>query len=80
MNPRALFALAALIPASFNPSPGSGHSLVVLLCTGDGATRSVTLPLGSEGPPGQEMPGCCAKGCHTGSRKRMAGRQIDPGQ
>lgn len=80
MNPRVLFALAALIPAVLNTSPAAGRSLVVPLCTGDGVARSISVPLGEEGPPGKEAPGCCAKGCHTGSRKRTAGRQIDPGQ
>jgi len=80
VNPRALFALAALIPAAFNTAPASARPLVAALCTGDGAARSMNLPVGGDGPPGKEAPGCCAKACHTGSRKRMAGRQFDPGQ
>jgi len=80
VNPRVLFALAALVPAALNTSPAAGRSLIVPLCTGDGVLRSISLPPGGEGPPGKEAPGCCAKACHTGSRKRTAARQFDPGQ
>ena len=90
---RALFGILALVPAAFNVSPAAVHGLAVPLCTGDGAARTVTVPMPVRDLPGGDQPGCCAKGCHTGrnggrdggrdggSRKkgpsRQPGRQID---
>lgn len=69
-----LFSLFALVPAAVSAAaPAGGGGLAVLLCTGDGSVRAVTIPIGPEGPaPAGDTP-CCAKGCHTGSsRKRGA--------
>jgi hypothetical protein len=63
-------ALVALIPAAFIVAPAAAHTLIVPLCTGDGAARSLTLPLPQNAPSGRDDAGCCAKGCHTGSRKK----------
>jgi hypothetical protein len=71
---RALLGLVALIPAALNVAPAAAHGLAVPLCTGDGAARQVTVPVPTRGLPGGDQPGCCAKGCHTGSRKRSQSR------
>ncbi|MFC3175394.1 hypothetical protein ACFOD9_14125 [Novosphingobium bradum] len=76
-NP-ALFGLVALVPAAFNVTPAMGRGLAIPLCTGDGAARSVTVPVPASDLPGGDQPGCCAKGCHTGSRKKGQGRQDLP--
>ena len=74
---RALFGIVAMIPAAFNVAPAAAHGMAVPLCTGDGAARAVTVPVPSENLPGSDQPGCCVKGCHTGSRKKDQHRQID---
>ena len=71
MNPRiAAVALAALVPAAFNPAPAAAAgSITVPLCDGTlGAT--VTIPLRPGLPPARDGKGCCAKGCHTGSSRK----------
>ncbi|MBC2670709.1 hypothetical protein ACFOON_02685 [Novosphingobium piscinae] len=75
-----LMGLLALLPAALNTSPARAGALAVAVCSGDGLTRTISLPLSGEDPPGREQPGCCAKGCHTGSRKKSAARQIDTRQ
>lgn len=75
---RALIGLVALIPAALNVSPAAAHGLAVPLCTGDGAARLVTVPVPSRNLPGGDQPGCCAKGCHTGTRKK--GHACEPDQ
>jgi len=67
---RTIIGLAALVPAALNVSPAGVRGLAVPLCTGDGITRTVTVPVSDPGFPTDERPGCCAKGCHTGSRKK----------
>lgn len=81
MKHRALLGIIALVPAALNIAPAA-HGMTVALCTGDGAARTITLPPAGNGPgdgtlPGKEQPGCCAKACHTGSRKKSQNRQID---
>ena len=66
----ALLGLLALVPAALNVTPASAHGMAVPLCTGDGAARTVTVPVPARDLPGGDQPGCCAKGCHTGSRKK----------
>ena len=77
----ALLALLALLPAALNVTPASAHGMAVPLCTGDGAARTVTVPVPARDLPGGDQPGCCAKGCHTGrdreARKKAPNRQID---
>jgi len=75
MKPAALFGLVALLPAALNSAPATARGMVVPLCTGDGVARTLTLPLAPNELPGKEAPGCCAKGCHTGSRKKALARQ-----
>lgn len=66
------FAMLAMFPATLNTSPAAAAgTLAVPVCTGDGAVRTVNVPVGGSQLPGQEAPGCCVKGCHAGgSRKR----------
>ncbi len=80
MRRGTVLGLLALVPAALNASPGGAGTLSIPVCTGDGVARTVTVPLPSGELPGREQPGCCAKGCHTGSRKRSPSRQIDARQ
>jgi len=76
----ALLGIVALVPAAFNIAPANARRLSVPLCAGDGLVRTVTVPVSDGEVPGKEAPGCCAKACHTGSRKKALSRQIDKGQ
>lgn len=76
----AFLGLLALVPAALNASPAAAGGIAVPLCSGDGAARTVTVPVSGGELPGKEAPGCCAKGCHTGSRKKSVSRLIDTGQ
>lgn len=80
MRPQMLLGLLALVPAALNTTPGHAGALVLPLCSGDGQVRTVSQPAPSGEVPGREQPGCCAKACHTDSRKKISGRQIDPRQ
>ena len=81
MKPTMLFGLIALIPAALNTTPGNAHSqLAVPLCTGDGVARTITVPLGQSGLPNSDPPGCCVKGCHSGSARKRAGKRLDQTQ
>lgn len=67
----ALFALVAMVPAVFNVAPAAARgSIVAAICSGDGITRTVSVPVGPQDVPGKQTPGCCVKGCHGGERKR----------
>jgi len=68
------------VPAALNVGPAAAQGLAVPLCSGDGAARTITVPLPPRELPGGERPGCCAKGCHTGSRKKGQSGQIDARQ
>ncbi|MFA6219774.1 MAG: hypothetical protein WC692_08335 [Erythrobacter sp.] len=72
MNRAVAFALAALLPAAIGPLPAQARSITALLCTGDGTTRSVEIPLDVPMNDAPAPPPCHAKGCHAGScRKRF---------
>lgn len=75
-----LIGLVALLPAALNAGPAQAGTLAVAVCSGDGVARSITLPIPPTELPGRDQPGCCAKGCHTGSRKKQAARKFDLGQ
>ena len=68
MNAKSLFGLVALLPAAFGPVTGLASPLVAFLCSGDGHSRSITLPLKPALPGNSDL--CCAKGCHAGSSKK----------
>jgi hypothetical protein len=80
MKLRPILAALAMVPAALNVAPAAAHGLVVPLCDGAGGSASVTLPAPSGEIPGKDQPGCCAKGCHTGQRKKALARTIDAGQ
>lgn len=65
-----LFALIAMIPAGCNIAPAAAHGLAVPLCGGG----SVTIPTGQNEIPGKDVPGCCAKGCHSSQRRKASWR------
>jgi hypothetical protein len=71
MKLAARFGLIALVPTILSPATASANVLQMQICTGDGRTRTLTIPLPSRAPPGEGDSPCCVKGCHTsGSRKR----------
>jgi hypothetical protein len=70
-----LLGLLALLPAAVGAAPAQ-RSMVVPIC--GGVLR--VLPLGHQDVPGAELPGCCAKGCHTGGRKKGKRARFDPAQ
>ena len=79
MAARAHFlAMAALLPAAFNPALlASGEGIVLTLC---GSGASVTVPLGNS-LPDPDSKACCNKGCHSGeTRKRAVKKGIDSPQ
>ncbi|WP_310534011.1 hypothetical protein [Novosphingobium sp.] len=50
--------------------------MTMLICTGNGAVRSIELPL-----PGKSDPApCCAKACHSGGNRKKVQRQFDAPQ
>lgn len=73
MRLAAIFALAALVPAASNAAPVQGI-MTMPLCTGDGQTRLITVPLGSSDIPGKDGSGCCVKGCHASGNRKRAGK------
>ena len=80
MKRRMLIGLIALGPAALNAAPARAGALALPVCTGDGSARTITVPVPTGELPGRDQPGCCAKGCHTGSRKKPQSRQIDKQQ
>jgi hypothetical protein len=71
MRLAARFALIALLPATLSPAAVSANVLQMQICSGDGQTRVLAIPLGPRVPPGEGDSPCCVKGCHAGgSRKR----------
>jgi hypothetical protein len=71
MRQAARFGLIALLPAILSPATVSANVLQMQICTGDGQTRVLAIPLTPSAPPGEGDSPCCVKGCHaSGSRKR----------
>lgn len=70
-----LLAMAALIPAIIGPLPArAGTVLVMKLCNGG----TVKVPLDNGQSPGGPPQGpCCAKGCHSGDRRKGSGETPD---
>jgi len=76
-----LFGLVSLLPAAVNTTPGhSAQTLLASLCSGDGVVRSLQIPVGRTGLPGGDQPGCCAKGCHSGSTRKRNARKDNPAE
>lgn len=70
----ASLCLLAMTPAALNVAPAQAQSLTMPLCSGDGVVRTVTVPVGPSQLPGHEPPGCCVKGCHSGSSRKRSQR------
>jgi len=80
MRRRAIFGIAALVPAALNLSaPASASGLMMPLCTGDGQVRMVEVPGAPKTPAGPDN-GCCAKGCHGSSSRKRLVRKFEPAQ
>lgn len=74
MTGTTLFALVALLPTAITAGPPTvGATLVVSLCSGDSAVRTISIPV-QRAPAGPATDGDChPKGCHVvNSRKRTA--------
>lgn len=70
----ALIAATALVPAMTGPAPrADAATLVLALCNGG----TITLQTGGGGdvPSGPQTGPCCAKGCHTGDRRKALDRK-----
>lgn len=80
MKLAAFIGILALAPAAFNISPANARGMAVPLCGGDGSVRLVNLPIPGGELPGKDVPGCCAKACHTGQRKKSLCCEIDAEQ
>ncbi len=74
------FGLIALVPAMLNLTvAASGGTIAVQICTGDGQSRTLQLPVGGSSKDGE--PGlCCAKGCHNGNSRKRLSAKIEPAQ
>jgi hypothetical protein len=72
---RTILGLIALVPAACNAPVVSARTLAMPLCNGDGRVLATPLPL--DGAPAGDAAPCCAKGCHSGCRKRGLPREID---
>ena len=71
MKLAARFGLIALLPAILSPATATASVLQMQICSGDGQTRVLPIPVGPRVPPGGGDSPCCVKGCHAGgSRKR----------
>ncbi|MES2493137.1 MAG: hypothetical protein V4579_07660 [Pseudomonadota bacterium] len=71
MKLAVLLGIVALVPAALNVSPAA-RALTVPVCTGERPADAVSIPLPDGGQRRDEGPGCCAKACHTGSRKKSS--------
>lgn len=77
----SILALAALVPAAFNPAlAASPASLSIALCGGKNTVSTVQMPLGSQPIPGDGNGMCCSKACHSANSRKRAGAKIDPVQ
>lgn len=65
---RPLLATIAMIPAMVGPAPAkAGATLVMALCNGG----TIVVPVGGgDTPAGPQQGPCCAKGCHSGDRRK----------
>lgn len=69
----AVLSLIAMLPSALQAAaPATGRVLTVSLCTGDGKTRRVNLPIDPAQPSPRRSDACCMIACHAGgSRKRL---------
>ena len=74
---RLWLAMLVLAPSALGAVPaGTPGTMTVPLCTGDGITRTISLPLGRHDAPGQGGPACCAKWCHAGGQRKRLLRRV----
>lgn len=74
MNLASLAGLAALLPAMVGPLPQDQGQPSLLLALCGGGAMQVALR-GRDGAPLPVAPTlCCAKGCHTGERRKLLDR------
>jgi hypothetical protein len=84
MPPRrceSLFALIAAVPLAINPALLVTREAVSIgLCSGDGRTGAIALPVGPVQLPGEDQNHCCGKACHAGSSRKRLSPVFDPAQ
>ncbi|GLK45573.1 MULTISPECIES: hypothetical protein [Novosphingobium] len=64
----ALFGTLALVPAMVGPLQVEAREFVAMTC--NGGAVSVPVPA----PPGPPQGPCCAKGCHSDSKRKRLDR------
>jgi hypothetical protein len=64
----ALFGALALVPAMVGPLQAEARELVAMTCDGGAVSVPVPAPLGPPQGP------CCAKGCHSDSKRKRLDR------
>lgn len=67
----ALFGALALMPAMIGPLEAEARSLAAPLCAG--SAMILQLPV-RDAPPGPPQGPCCAKGCHSDSKRKRLDR------
>lgn len=68
----ALFGALALVPAMVGPLQAEARELVAMTC--DGGVVSVPVPAPPGEPKGPPQGPCCAKGCHSDSKRKRLDR------
>lgn len=73
----ALIGLFALMPVAIHPAQAAAshpRSMTSLVCSGDGLTRRMAIPVNGDQPPSKDDRPCSAKGCHAGSSRKRSFR------
>lgn len=70
----ALFGALALLPAMLGPLEAEARTLTAPLCGGGGG-GAMAIPIPArDAPPGPAQGPCCAKGCHSDSKRKRLDR------
>lgn len=67
----ALFGTLALLPAMVGPLEAEARTLLAPLC--GGSAMMLQIPQ-RDAPPGPPQGPCCAKGCHSDSKRKRLDR------
>ena len=74
MNGMTITSLLALFPAMVGPLPIEEGSRALVLALCGGGNIEIALESDDGTLPAPATTPCCAKGCHTGERKRLVDR------
>lgn len=76
MRHRSLLGVLALAPMALNVNVATAMSPIIApLCSGGAAARGIAIPQ-APSPSRNSEQGCCIKGCHVGSSRKRATRDI----